>query len=284
MIFKFLVCLIIFSSARIHSQEWFPVGASWYYNQTIFFPPGNSYVHMEVTGEEIINGKLYRIVSGGCFCGEQLGNYLHQDGDKIYRYDPEDNQSSLLYDFTLLPGDTMSYYSEITDVTHYVLDSISYLILDSTLLRVQHFHKLEGWLEMGTTIYERIGSAGCLYPQIGFCDPLTGGLRCYEDTIIGLQKFIPPEMECDYVTGTFDVGSSNLALYPNPASDIITIESSDNLSFIQLIDLSGNNLATVTCQTEHCSLDIKLFTPGMYILKTVFKDGRVVVRKVIIAN
>lgn len=284
MLYRTFLYFFILLQSQAVAQEWFPIGATWHYNQTIFFPPGNTYVTMEVTGETTIDGKLYRIISGGCFCAEDQGNYLHQDGDKIYRYDPGTDQSSLLYDFTLQPGDTMNYYSAITEVSRYLLDSITYIIIDTTSLRVQHFTWLEGWIDMGTTIYERIGSSGCLYPQIGFCDPGTGGLRCYEDTIIGLHKFIPPQMECDYVTGTLDVESSNLTMYPNPASDILTIESSNIISTIQLLDLSGNHITTMICQTEHCILDLQDYNTGMYFLKSVFTDGRAVVRKLIIAN
>ena len=259
--------------------------AVWHYNQTMFVPGGNSFRIFKVVGEEIIDGKLCRIVIGTCQCSEyESPHYMYQDGEKIYRYNEESGEFTLLYDFTLVPGDTMSYHSEATGDTYYLLDSITNLISGNETLRVQHFTLLEGWADIGQRVYERIGSNWCLVPQLGNCDPNTGPLRCYEDSLVGLIKFLPENLECDYVTGTLDLNVPTLVLYPNPATNVVTIEASDIISVIQLIDLSGNTLLIETCEIEYCMLDIQQYAPGMIFLKITFKDGSLVVRKVIIAK
>ena len=286
MIKKFIIYLsLLFNSFSINAQEWFPIGATWYYNQVNFLPGGNSYQHFEVTGEAVIQGKSCKIIAGLCQCGEYGSiNYLYQEGDQVFIYDAAHDAFNLLYDFTLVPGDTLHYHSEIAGDTDYLLDSITFLQAGPLNLRVQHIHPVEGWLQLGGIIYERMGNTGCLYPVIGFCDPGTAGLRCYEDSIIGLQKFIPVELPCDYITSSTQQldEDPSVSIYPNPSEGILNIEADIAIDKLDLLEIqSGKIILQSVCHQSQCRMDIQFIHGGAYILRITLKDGRLITRKVV---
>ena len=63
-------CLLNYPCLNDPTNEWFPVGAEWYYNQVSFSPPSESYVHLIVTDSIEINGVSARVISGGCMCSQ----------------------------------------------------------------------------------------------------------------------------------------------------------------------------------------------------------------------
>jgi hypothetical protein len=57
-----------------------------------------------------------------------------------------------------------------------------------------------------------------------------------------------------------------LKLYPNPATDAVSVTSPVNLTDLELIDASGKSLRTIGSGTE-LNLDIQSLPAGMYIIK-----------------
>lgn len=271
-----------------NAQEWFPVGASWYYSQTILFQ-GESYVRFEVTGETTINGKTCKVISGNCNCGvSNAGGNLYQEGDKIYTYDAGADTFRLLYDFTLEAGDTLFYHIDDPWVTDgmFLIDSITTMQFGSDTLRVQHITHLAYDVVWGNKIIERIGSSGCLYPQISFCDPGTGGLRCYEDQEIGLINFQVPERPCDYISvSTGQVGPEKCNIYPNPTTDVLHIETDLPIDKIELINsVSLRSPVTSVIFNSYAEMDTGLLPPGMYYLKIFYGDGHVRISPVVLQD
>lgn len=85
-----------------------------------------------------------------------------------------------------------------------------------------------------------------------------------------------------------DVGLSeiklrdNVALYPNPSSNSVTIASSEsNLKNITIIDLSGKIVKSVDTSNASTSLDILNFSKGIYIVKITLDNGNVVTKKLV---
>ncbi len=270
----------------LKAQEWFPVGASWYYNQVILLQ-GETYVHFEVTGDTMIQGKNCKIISGSCFCGVPgTGRYVYQEGDKIYVYNSEADTFRLLYDFTLEAGDTLTFEGDpdVGGNGYFLIDSITTIQVGSQILRVQHITHLAFDVVWGNKIIERIGSNGCLYPQISFCDPSTGGLRCYEDAETGLINFQTPPRACTYVTGINDpLAIPEVKIFPNPATYVLNIQSEKPLEQITLF----NNLGIPVYQASLFNLttfdlEVYLMPPGMYHVKIVLNDHQVVHRSVVI--
>ncbi len=277
---------LVFTSG-LKAQEWFPVGATWYYNQIILLQ-GETYVQFEVTGDTILQGKNCKILSGGCSCAAPgPGGYFYQEGDKVYAYDAEADSFRVFYDFTLEAGDTIVFEGDslVGGNGYFLIDSITTMQFGSETRRVQHLTHLAFDIVWGNKIIEGIGSNGCMYPQVSFCDPSTGGLRCYEDDQVGLINFQVPERSCTYITS--DVKDPEvlpvLKLYPNPASDYIRIQSEEPIQQLTLF----NNLGMTVCQLssiKHTEVDVEVHSipGGLYRLQAVLGDQRVVYRAVVV--
>ncbi|MDQ3016737.1 MAG: hypothetical protein M3R25_08500 [Bacteroidota bacterium] len=281
-----LIIIALAFTSYLKAQEWFPQGASWYYSQTIFIE-GETYAHFEVVGEITIQGKNCKIISGRCACQSSNDYILYQEGDKIYSLHSEADSFRLLYDFSLVAGDTLIFRGEPEPGGdgYFLIDSVTTIQLGSQNLRVQHITHLSYGLEWGNKIIERIGSNGCLYPQVSFCDPLTGGLRCYEDDQIGLINFQSPPRPCDYTTtATTDLSKTvAIKVYPNPASISLHVEA--ELPIVKLVLF--NNLSIPVYQRssifntnfalEHLSLP-----GGVYHIQVVMSDHQVAHKTVVI--
>ncbi|RYZ49618.1 MAG: T9SS type A sorting domain-containing protein, partial [Sphingobacteriales bacterium] len=63
-------------------------------------------------------------------------------------------------------------------------------------------------------------------------------------------------------------------VFPNPARDILTIQSSimpDPQAFIELVDLTGRTLRQISASKSTTSIDLNAVAPGIYMLR--FTDG-----------
>jgi len=72
-------------------------------------------------------------------------------------------------------------------------------------------------------------------------------------------------------------------LYPNPADNLIHIESKDTMVKWELNNINKNirqsNLLNIN-QSKEFSIEIGEFPSGIYFLKTFFDDGQVLVRTI----
>ncbi|WP_046758397.1 T9SS type A sorting domain-containing protein [Kordia jejudonensis] len=77
------------------------------------------------------------------------------------------------------------------------------------------------------------------------------------------------------------VDSSNFQLYPNPATDFITIESKDNQTIqrVSIVDVQGRNVFTSTTATEQIS--VSSLQQGMYFVTLETTTGAVTTKKFI---
>ena len=72
-----------------------------------------------------------------------------------------------------------------------------------------------------------------------------------------------------------------LKMFPNPASNYITIEASRNLEQLQVYDFTGKIILSENVNSERLTQNISELKPGFYIVKAVFKDGHVISTKLI---
>ena len=70
--------------------------------------------------------------------------------------------------------------------------------------------------------------------------------------------------------------SSNLKIYPNPASDQLTIISNgSHINWIRLVDLNGREIAAIKIHNRQANLDIHQLKPGIYLITVIQSDGSV---------
>ena len=83
----------------------------------------------------------------------------------------------------------------------------------------------------------------------------------------------------DLTTTTEYLGNQKIAIFPNPTSGIIHLETTENLVGGQVFDLTGNSILTTTLSNH--TLDLSQLTVGLYLLKLQFADGNIEWHKVV---
>ena len=82
-----------------------------------------------------------------------------------------------------------------------------------------------------------------------------------------------------------ELANQSISIYPNPAKDIVNIESKDGIKELKLIDMSGKVISLYTRSDDnlkHQTLNLKQFTKGIYIVRITTVKGEVVDEKLIV--
>lgn len=86
-------------------------------------------------------------------------------------------------------------------------------------------------------------------------------------------------------TGVNDIYSNTLKVYPNPASELLTVELEDSPDHVlSLYDISGKLVLQVQANEERTEMNISGLQSGIYILKAMDSSGREYVRMVSIGK
>lgn len=64
---------------------------------------------------------------------------------------------------------------------------------------------------------------------------------------------------------THENRESSFTIFPNPSSDILSIQTDESIEYLEVIDLQGNIILVARGQFEH--LDISTLTEGVYYLR-----------------
>ncbi|HOL74223.1 MAG TPA: T9SS type A sorting domain-containing protein, partial [Bacteroidales bacterium] len=71
-----------------------------------------------------------------------------------------------------------------------------------------------------------------------------------------------------------DVANSNLSVYPNPATDIIVVETPENINNVKIFNSLGQNVLNQNFQNQNkIQLNIENIIPGLYIIETSLDNG-----------
>jgi hypothetical protein len=163
----------------------------------------------------------------------------------------------LMYDFTLIPGDTLnSLYHDHQILT---VNSVSNVSLLNGGTRVQlnlsnGFNYIEGIGGSQGFFYQLLMGLGWWYEEN--CVTENGvhiyGSQCF--TILSSGKIIPEEI---------------LSVYPNPATDFLHIErqAESEEDFI-LYDINGRVVLEQKLFSENEKIDLSEIKPGIYFYKT----------------
>jgi hypothetical protein len=212
--------------------------------------------------------------------------YMYSPNDTVYFYDPYFKEFHMLYDFSAEPTDSWSIkiFDEMDTDTDYI-----WITVDSTdVITINDLEKKRFFVtysyedEKGeiiplynSTIVEQIGDVQFMFNFSAqgswACDGnFSGGLRCYEDSTLGLYEtgIVP---YCDYIRYLTSVEKPNISSKQNilvlidQVADIIHMNSefSENVYF-RIFDLSGKieNSGIITGS----QIDIKKLDPGVFII------------------
>lgn len=252
-----LTTIAILFCNSLYSQ-WAPIGAKWIYENTPGYMPVLTII--ESIRDTTILTKQCKVLktseidnvedSTGHYYYDTLYyplQYLYNDSSIVYLYDNILNNFDTLYNFNAVKGDTItvrdSTLGHPENLFQYKVDSIGDTIIHGINLRKQFISATQnsGWFfyfNSGPEAYkqypiiERIGSLVYLYGlnQV-VMEGGIGCLRCYSDSNIFYHSPTWTDtLDCAYpiITNIKETENlqGNIKVFPNPANDFITFESS----------------------------------------------------------
>lgn len=84
--------------------------------------------------------------------------------------------------------------------------------------------------------------------------------------------------DASLATDTFD--ASSFSFYPNPVKDVLNLSYSQNISKVQVINLLGQEVKSVSINAAQAQIDMENLPTGTYLVK-VTSDNQVKTIKVI---
>jgi hypothetical protein len=288
------VCLTgVFSVAA--QQEFAPIGAVWHYHEVPFFYSPFTYVtylSIESVADTMIGDqpcrKLIKNKPVDC-TGDHETEFVYREGDKVFFYNWAFGEFDLLYDFGAQAGDswmmrTRRYYlfepdegqDTATAFNRIIVDSVSQVVVNGFTLRQLHIHWETGVFlcNPGPIVFmERVGDLYYMLYQwelwIGsLCDtPRPVGLRCYYDPEMGLYETgLAPFCDWVGVSTKEAIGTpEGIRVFPNPASDFLTLENlrQSTVSY-RMYDSQGALVLHGQLLLGQKSLAVNHLPPGAY--------------------
>lgn len=222
-------------------------------------------------GDTIINGKDYLILEESIIDSLfntwiSSGYYFRQENtnSKVYVYSDKIDGESLLYDFSLLTGDSLK-----TIYNSYVIDSIIYEFIANKNRLVQYFSK-------ECIVYKTIEGIGTLED---FLSPLYWGitgqtsfsnLLCFYHNSTLLYN---SEEYCfkhkDYSGTDNQIHDEGAFLYPNPTSTTVHLIIPDYYigAYAHLISSSGREVTKIKLNYNNNSFGLEKYSCGSYFIQ-----------------
>lgn len=78
--------------------------------------------------------------------------------------------------------------------------------------------------------------------------------------------------DCEDILSVGDNGLTQFTAYPNPTTDILNIESAEQIGTITMYNLLGQQVLSTEANSSHTQLDMSSLQQGVYILKATVAD------------
>ncbi len=267
---------------------------TWYNHIHYYMSMGQ--VNTEVIGfgtDTTISDTIYAEVlraTGGVETPHQQYGYLRvKNGQVFYRTDPEEPER-ILYDFTISEHETIHVYGltgEWPDYGlveyHFTCDSIRYFEYCSILRKVLFLSPVDMQGYNSESWIEGIGSVSGLLHNY---DGRVGGdgfiLSCvtHNDNLL-FDKYETGECVRIAVGINNESLNSNVEIYPNPTSGVVTIETGGKgPCLVTISGLNGQSLYSRDINDPIFQVDLSPFRNGVYFI-TVRSQNILITRKVV---
>lgn len=281
--FSLLVCCCF--CTKNNAQIWFPDDATWTYQVSSSFPFGVDTTLISVGNDTLINSQNAKIIqsnSGNIF------SIVYEENDSVFSWSSSNQTWRMIYDFSLIAGDTFLYNSEYevleTGEIDIMGESRKYQVLRKIFSSQDSpFWAVEGIGVVGTIPYTPI-ACGHLFPFGWACQSASDGqdfiLQCYHDDSI----FYDPGKLC--FTNTENKPQSNfIYTFPNPANNLLNLKSnsqSNNIKHIEFFDIQGKSFLPNKKSMEQ--YDVSSLPNGIYFLKIHFENGQQHLEKFVVQH
>ena len=261
--------------------EIFPRGTEWYYE--IKHVTGDvTYQHLEYAADTAINSRRAKIIveTNTMYDKTEWINheYIYEDGDKIYWWNKETEEFTLLYDFGADVGDEWVIDGGWYTITVHV-DAAHTVTYKSETYRVLSVsdpdHLFTGDIICG------IGHTKSFFPETPIAkDYEVDGLRCFwQDGDLVLTM---GEEDCDAVYNTIHTAvdenaGASFAVYPNPTDGMLFIENV-NASDYRITNLLGQTVKSGSITAEPQQIDVRDLTEGMYFITVGEQTQKIIIK------
>lgn len=189
-----------------------PQGAEWYFD--VFNPWGThpEYQRFFVDGDTIIQGHQCSIINQNFVdTGHEGGEFVYEEDNKVYWFNPTTNAFSILYDFDAEAGE--SWYYEVGECSHQVtVDSVGSVTWNGHNYRTQWVRFNEDVQYYSGKIIEGIGYEKGLFPSIYVCD----GLEMFDASEIEYLRCYVKDGEMLYHEGGYDCDETTITPPSHP--------------------------------------------------------------------
>lgn len=283
---KTILFIAFIYSTPTYSQ-WAPIGSTWYTGivESYFSAAQGFKVTQSVSDTSIlgINCKMLISEMHHSFTSnvDVDTNFMYEDSGIVYDF--VEGQFSVLYNFNANSGDTwnisVQYPSPFVSgnppdtIVTIVVDSTSSIIIGGQSKKTLYVHSVDNDWYFRNPLIEDIGSFGGIYPFIyDWMDIDIPYLRCYIDS--NIYFVANPLFPCDTLISRIDKNSETsrkVILYPNPATENITILTSAraNESQLTIYNVTGQFQfrKLVPAGTKNINVEVSHFGPGSYFFE-----------------
>jgi hypothetical protein len=109
-------------------------------------------------------------------------------------------------------------------------------------------------------------------PQVGKAGQAVIILEVHEKDGMAIEQ-VTFKVKVTKVVGFDNIKNTGLfEIYPNPASNYVTINSSEAIGSIELLDITGKVLISETIQSNTFTINVESYTKGIYFIKMTNTD------------
>jgi len=287
-----LFCLFSFYGLG-QNMDWANVGSAWHYEYTGFGIEG--FTKYEVEKDTTVNGQLcskitivneYSNFGDPGYSNEEPPFFTYEE-DSVLFFTTQ-NQFDTLMNLKASPGDSWKLTNQSCTDDRFVE------VLDTGRTTINGCenkwiaYSYEGFNTVVDTFYSYYGSVKYAFAYFDYCQentidkPVSVNLRCYED---GNCIYLNGVTDCESLNIESEtLESYNIRLYPNPASNTITIALSNsketNQISYQIIDLSGKIIQKDNLINS--KVDVSTLDSGVYFVRLEQNGDYLGSRKVVI--
>ncbi|MCD6064680.1 MAG: Secretion system C-terminal sorting domain [Flavipsychrobacter sp.] len=313
-----LYLAMIFLSASGYAQQFAPIGSEWY--NDVF----SGIFHLQTTKDTVIDNVSARQITytphsaepwlsmGFKLWGEPPA-YVYNNDDTVFLYNMLFEKFTPLYVFNVNDGDTVTlpltpplgcdfFMGSLGDsLFSYVVDSVRVVLYDTAYLQTFYTHPIStpGRQKMSFPVYARVlgGLSTGLLPNCDSCAASLAAncvgpsnIRCYHSSNYDI-KLVSGDCAKGIKVSVGDIYKEGIAigLYPNPATDQITVRFSKPFTrriHCSLTDIVGREVlaADINASTTTVSYDVAQLPPGQY--NFILRDGANILfkRKLVVAQ
>ena len=272
-IFSFIL-LTVFLSTR--GQEYVPlIDTSRIWNVAELFPHGGGALNYEyLFGDTVtIGNTLYFEVK----VNSEVFGYMREDtlSRRVYYRSIWDDESALLYDFSLEEGDTIQLYGDPGHkYTVLQVDSVELLngdVRKRWIFSLEFYHTNAVWIEgIGNTTICLLNSG-----DLDYCTVETVTLCVHENEELVYMNDTFDTCYLDWVNVS-ETDSETIRVFPNPATGQTSLSipnvSSHKNPTLHIFNSYGQTVKVISIQEKQTQIDLTDLPADIYIYR--FTEGR----------